>query len=304
MNSQSTPAAATAPPQEPNIQNVNPNVIHSTGTTTVTSASSSASTVTSPTTGASNKSQVITQNIHAKLSGGSKDDRQQQQQPESLVVSVPLSSATTVPGIQLPTTNSSNSSSNHSSTVSTIVTNQVQHQQAPAAPPAMSSSSSVPPLGSLYQHLTNNQPGAQRASPLIQQGLGRASPITPTPNLQVNDGHGTNNHTSVLQNMNAGTGGVISSAGFHGVTTSITETSSTGMLKVTYEKQAATSRIQAIQHEESSRRSRYVHFHSPHSIHCVVYVVVMCCYDFIFALSFVLTHSLIFSFVRLLSVAT
>jgi hypothetical protein len=55
--------------------------------------------------------------------------------------------------------------------------------------------------------------------------------------------------------MNAG--GVISSAGFHGVSTSTTETSSTGMLKITYEKQAP-SRIQAIQQEENTRRSRYV----------------------------------------------
>lgn len=161
-------------------------------------------------------------------------------------MSVPLSSATTVPGIQLPTTNSSNSSSNHNSTVSTIVTNQVQHPQ----PPPAASSASTAPHGSLYQHLTNNQTGNQRASPLIQQGLGRASPITPTPSPLANEGH-TNNHTSVLQNMSAGTGSVISTAGFHGAT----ETSSTGMLKMTYEKQA-TPRIQAIQHEETTRRSR------------------------------------------------
>ncbi|MGL5471630.1 MAG: hypothetical protein ACRDCT_26215, partial [Shewanella sp.] len=154
-----TPAAATAPPQEPNIQNVNPNVIHSTGSTTVASASSShhtASPASSP--AANNKSQVITQNIQVK----SKDDRQQQ--PESLVVSVPLSSAT-VPGIQLPTTNSSNSSSSNS-TVSAIVSN----QQPPTASPTIASS--LPSQGSLYQHLTNNQTGNQRASPLIQQGVG------------------------------------------------------------------------------------------------------------------------------------
>lgn len=124
--------------------------------------------------------------------------------------------------------------------------------------------------------MTNNQPGNQRSSPLIQQGVGRASPHTPNPSPLINDGHGVNNHTSVLQNMNAGTGGVISSAGFHG--TSITETSSSGMLKVTYEKQA-TSRIQAIQHEETSRRSRYVQHHSLSNLtnFCVVSVVVMCC---------------------------
>lgn len=237
---------------------MNPNVIHSTGTTTVTSASShvtSAPSTTSPAGGgANNKPPVITQNIHVKMSGGSKDDRQQQ--PESLVVSVPLSSATTVPGIQLPTTNSSNSSSNNNSTVSTIVTNQAQqHQQPTTIPPIMSST--VPAQGSLYQHLTNNQTVNQRSSPLIQQGMGRASPITPTPNLMVNDGHGVNNnHTSVLQNMNTGTGGVISSAGFHGINSStIADTSATGMLKVTYEKQP-TSRIQAIQQEETTRRSR------------------------------------------------
>jgi protein AF-17/10 len=152
------------------------------------------------------------------------------------VVSVPLSSAT-VPGIQLPTTNSSSSSSSsNNSTVSAIVSN----QQAPVT--------SVSSQGSLYQHLTNNQT-SQRASPLIQQGVGRASPITPTPSSLVNDGHTGNNHTSVLQNMNSGTGGVISSAGFHG------SNNDTGGLKVTYEKQTP-SRIQAIQHEETTRRSR------------------------------------------------
>lgn len=230
---------------------MNPNVIHATGSTTVTSVSSNTTSASPTTSTANNKPQVITQNMHAKLSGGSKDDRQQQ---ESLVVSVPLSSATTVPGIQLPTTNSSNS--NNISSVSTVVTNQAQpHSQPPIASPTMSASLSVQPQGSLYQHLTNNQPGSQRASPLIQQGVGRASPITPTPNLLVNDSHSSvNNHTSVLQNMNTGTGGVISSTGFHGVTT-ISETTPSGMLKMTYEKQA-TTRVQAIQQEQTSRRSR------------------------------------------------
>ena len=265
MPSQATPAAATAAPQEPNIQNVNPNVIHPTGLTTVTSVQSHISSASPTTSQANNKPQVITQNIHVKLCGGSKDDRQQQnqqqqpqqqQQPESLVVSVPLSSATTVPGIQLPTTNSSNNSSNSSSTVSTIVTNQaqLQHQQQPPAPQPMLSSSLT--QGNLYQHLTNNQPVNQRASPLIQQGMGRASPITPTPSSLANDGHGVNNHPSVLQNMNTGTGGVISSAGFHGISTSTSETSnSSSMPKVVQEKQL-TTRIQAIQHEETTRRSR------------------------------------------------
>lgn len=171
------------------------------------------------------------------------------------MVSVPLSSATTVPGIQLPTTNSSNS--NNISSVSTVVTNQAQlNSQPPTASPTMSSSPSVQPQGSLYQHLTNNQPGNQRASPLIQQGVGRASPLTPTPSLLVNDSHSSvNNHTSVLQNMNTGTGGVISSTGFHGVTT-ISETTPSGMLKMTYEKQTTTTRVQAIQQEQTSRRSR------------------------------------------------
>ena len=236
---------------------MNPNVIHSTGTTTVSNTPSNVTAASPTTSPANNKPQVITQNIHAKLSGGLKDDRQLQQ-PESIVVSVPLSSATTVPGIQLPTTNSSNSTSNSNSAVSTIVTNQAQHHhhQSSTVPPTVQGAASA--QGSLYQHLTNNQGGSQRASPLIQQGVGRASPITPTTSPLVNDGHSVNNHTSVLQNMNSGgTGGVISSAGFHGATTGVAETSSSGMLKVTYEKQA-TTRIQAIQHEESSRRSRYV----------------------------------------------
>lgn len=253
-----TPATASQTPTlEPNIQNVNPNVIHSV-CSAVTSASINFTSSVSPPqasiasdgTSNNNKSQVITQNIHAKSSGsGTKDDRQQTQHSESLVVSVPLSSAT-VPGIQLPTTNSS---SNNNSTISTIVaTNQIQ-QQAATSSPTMPVSSSAPAHGSLYQHLTNNQQGPHRTSPLIQQqqAMGRSSPSTATPS--------PHNHTSVLQNMNALTGGVISSAGFHNVTTtsnSTTETSPSGMLKVTYEKQTG-SRLQAIQQEEA-RRSRYV----------------------------------------------
>lgn len=290
MNPQSTPAAATAPPQEPNIQNVNPNVIHSTGSTTVTSVSShitSASPTISPATGANNKPQVITQNVHAKQSGGIKEERQPQQ-PESLVVSVPLSSATTVPGIQLPTTNSSNSTSNNNSTVSTIVTNQTLQLQQPLTTTITIQSSSVPPppQGSLYQHLTNNQQGNQRGSPLIQQGVGRASPHTPTPSTLTSDGHNINNHTSVLQNMNSSTGGVISSAGFHGITNNVSEPSMAG-LKVTFEKQAP-SRIQAIQQEETTRRSRYVRPHVQVIPHCVVLsllCVVMISYANTFALN-------------------
>lgn len=253
-------------------------MIHSTGSTTVTSVQSHISSASPTTSQANNKPPVITQNIHAKLSSVSKDDRQQQQ-PESLVVSVPLSSATTVPGIQLPTTNSTNNSSNSSSTVSTIVTNQAQQQHQPP-PVSMSSSSSSITQGSLYQQLTNNQPVSQRVSPLIQQSpMGRSSPITPTPNSLTNDVHGVNNHTSVLQNMSAGTGGVISSAGFHGISSSSSpaeSSNSSNMLKVVYEKQP-TSRIQVIQHEETSRRSRYVTFtaNPPNESLCRL----CCCYD-------------------------
>lgn len=178
-----------------------------------------------------------------------KDERQQQQQGESLVVSVPLSSTTTVPGIQMSTNSVHNSSS--STTVSTIVTNQAQMQNTSPSTMSVSSSSLPANHGSLYQHLTNNQATNQRASPLI----GRASPIVPVVNSSIaHDSH--SNHTSVLQNINSG--GVIS-AGFHG-TPSLNETSPT-MLKVQYEKQSS-SRIHALQQEEaqSGRRSRYVLF--------------------------------------------
>lgn len=229
INSQATPAATavTSSPPEPNIQNVNPNVIHSTGSTisTVNNSSSNTAPTQSPATSPNNnnnnnnnKSQVIQ---HGMLST-------KKEPPESLVVSVPLSSAS-VPGIQLPTNSISNNLS-----VSTIVnSNQV---------------SSAPSIhqGTLYQHLTNSQAANQRASPHIQQPMGRASPITPTPSSLANDinSHSANNHTSVLQNMNSSSGSVISSAGFH--------TNETH--KVTFEKQ--TTRIQAIQQEETSRRSR------------------------------------------------
>lgn len=165
--------------------------------------------------------------------------KEERQQAESLVVSVPLSSAT-VPGI-LPTNSLSNNLS-----VSTIVNT----SQATAT-----STTASLHQGTLYQHLTNSQAANQRASPHIQQPLGRASPITPTPSHLVNDSshNSANNHSSVLQNMNtpsSNAGSVISSAGFqHAVEPPV---------KVNYEKPPP--RIQAIQQEETGRRSRYVIF--------------------------------------------
>jgi hypothetical protein len=263
LNSQSTPAAAT---QEPNIQNVNPNVIHSSGSSsTAASNASSSSHITSPTSSSTtsiNKSQVITPNIHAKSSSNNvnvKDDRPKG--GESLVVSVPLSSTTTVPvpGIQMPTNSVHNSS--NSTTVSTIVTNQAQIQNTSPTTMSVSSSSLPASHGSLYQHLTNSQAGNQRASPLV----GRASPIVPLGNSSLaHDSHNnSSNHTSVLQNINSG--GVIST-GFHG-STSLNETSPT-MLKVQYEKQSS-SRVHVLQQEEaqSGRRSRYV-LHLKHIFCC------------------------------------
>lgn len=183
-----------------------------------------ASPATSPT---NNKSQVIQHGMLASK-------KEERQQAESLVVSVPLSSAT-VPGIQLPTNSISNNLS-----VSTIVsTNQST---------ATSTTASMH-QGTLYQHLTNSQAANQRASPHIQQPLGRASPITPTPSHLVNDisSHSANNHSSVLQNMNSAgsnSSSVISSAGFQ-------QHSNEPPVKV-----PTSARIQAIQHEETGRRSR------------------------------------------------
>ncbi|XP_070498908.1 protein AF-10 isoform X4 [Chironomus tepperi] len=252
LSSQSTPAAATT--QEPNIQNVNPNVIHSSSSTTASSVSTH---ISSPPNSGNNKSQVITQNIHLKnTSGATAASLKENCQAESLVVSVPLS-ATTVPGIQMPT-NSSNNPSN-SSTVSTIV------QMQTTSPMSSVTSSSLATHGSLYQHLTNNQTGSQRASPLVQQqqqGGRSASPLVPTTSSVTLD-NSSSNHTSVLQNMNStGNGGsVISSTGYHGSnlnttgSTSTTETSPT-MLKVQYEKQPQPRIHAIIQQEESGRRSR------------------------------------------------
>lgn len=157
-------------------------------------------------------------------------------------MSVPLSSAS-VPGIQLPTNSLSNNLS-----VSTIVNT---HQATATSTTASSSLHQ----GTLYQHLTNSQVANQRASPHIQQPLGRASPITPTPGHLGSETsvHSANNHSSVLQNMNSSSssaGSVISSAGFQQHTAEPTT-------KVSYEKTAST-RIQAIQQEETGRRSRYV----------------------------------------------
>lgn len=172
--------------------------------------------------------------------------KEERQQGESLVVSVPLSSATTVPGIQMPTnSNSNNLNTSNSSTVSTIVTNQAQLQAASPATMSVTSSSLPSSHGSLYQHLTNNQ----RASPLVVPVGSSAS---------VHDSHNSsNNHTSVLQNINSG-GVIASAASFHG-STLLNETNPAAMLKVQYEKQPI-SRVQAIQQEgaQTGRRSRYV----------------------------------------------
>ncbi|KAL7039400.1 hypothetical protein ACKWTF_009898 [Chironomus riparius] len=258
LSAQSTPAAATT--QEPNIQNVNPNVIHPSSSTTASSLSSHH--ISSPPNSGNNKSQVITQNIHLKnTSGATAASLKENCQAESLVVSVPLS-ATTVPGIQMQT-NSSNNNTSNNSTVSTIV------QMQTTSPMSSVTSSSLATHGSLYQHLTNNQTGSHRASPLVQQQqAGRSvSPLVATTSSITLD-NSSSNHTSVLQNMNSTTSGgsVISSTGFHGsnlnttgstssTTTTTTEISPT-MLKVQYEKQPQ-SRIHAIiQQEESGRRSR------------------------------------------------
>lgn len=199
--------------------------------------------------------------------------KEERQQPESLVVSVPLS-ANTVPGIQLPT-NSSNNNTSNSPSVSTIVnTSQVQMQTSTPSV-SVSSSSSIPSHGSLYQHLTNNQSGNNlRASPHVQQQQqqhqGRSSPITPTMS-SINDGHSSSNHTSVLQNMNSVPG--VISTGFHGsnLNTNTTTESNSTIHKANYEKQPPASRLHALQQEECTRRSRYVHetlieiiFHFPH----------------------------------------
>ncbi|KAL7039403.1 hypothetical protein ACKWTF_009898 [Chironomus riparius] len=257
LSAQSTPAAATT--QEPNIQNVNPNVIHPSSSTTASSLSSHH--ISSPPNSGNNKSQVITQNIHLKnTSGATAASLKENCQAESLVVSVPLS-ATTVPGIQMQT-NSSNNNTSNNSTVSTIV------QMQTTSPMSSVTSSSLATHGSLYQHLTNNQTGSHRASPLVQQQqAGRSvSPLVATTSSITLD-NSSSNHTSVLQNMNSTTSGgsVISSTGFHGsnlnttgstssTTTTTTEISPT-MLKVQYEKQPQ-SRIHAIiQQEESGRRS-------------------------------------------------
>lgn len=191
---------------------------------------------------------------------GVKDERQS----ESLVVSVPLSSAT-VPGINLPSTNSSNNSnlSNHT----TIVTS---NQQSPTMPASVvPTSTTLPHTGTLYQHLTTNSNSAtgnnHRSSPLVQQqttnlhAVGRQSPHTPTPGPGTNDHGSQSNHTSVLQNINTT---VVTSVGvISNSSISIhpnAETTSTGMLKITYDKQPAT-RVAALQQEESvssGRRSR------------------------------------------------
>lgn len=248
VTSASTSSVTTTTPAEPNIQNVSPNVIKSTNASISSNTPTvSASVVTVPTSSIStNKQQVITQNVSTKLSAGAVKE----QQPESLVVSVPLSA--TVPGINLPTT------TNNSST--TIVS---AHQT--SLPPAQPTS--------LYQHLTNNT-NNHRSSPLIQPHIhhnliqhhaGRQSPLRASgqldrPSTNVGN-HATHvSQTSVLQSMANSSSSVINSMSVtHNTVHPSTETTSaTGMVKISYEKQAG-SRVTALQQDESvsnSRRSR------------------------------------------------
>lgn len=190
--------------------------------------------------------------MHAKSQNITvKDERQLQ--AESLVVSVPLPA--TVPGINLPTSSSNNNSNNISTIVTSSQSQQSQQQQQSTASPHHG--------GTLFQHLTNNNLSSHRSSPLItphqniiqqHSGVGRQSPHTSTLNDPLphrSNTPNTNNHQSVLQNLSSSPS-VISN--------SITEsTSTTGMLKITYEKQS--SRVASLMQEEavsSGRRSRYI----------------------------------------------
>lgn len=199
---------------------------------------------------------MITQNVHAKSQATVvKDERQQQ--AESLVVSVPLPA--TVPGINLPTSSNSNSSNN----ISTIVTSSQSQQSSSASPhPAHG--------GTLYQHLTNSSLNSHRSSPLISShqniiqhhsGIGRQSPHTSSlaaDNSSMRSNTPNSNHQSVLQNLSSSPS-VISNS-IHGPSShSATETTlTTGMLKITYEKQPS-GRVASLMQEEavsSGRRSR------------------------------------------------
>uniref|UniRef100_A0A1Q3F7I4 Putative mixed-lineage leukemia protein n=1 Tax=Culex tarsalis TaxID=7177 RepID=A0A1Q3F7I4_CULTA len=172
------PATTTG---DPNLQNVSPNLVQQTHGSNVISSSSVKH------QSQSNSPQLQQQQQQLQ------QQQQQQNQPHtpSLVVSVPLSTAT-VPGINLPTSSSGSSGSSSTATSSSSSNTTNSNSNVPPPPPTSSqlqsgSSSSgntpniispgqMPPGSSLYQQIAHRSGSDQllnastnRSSPVIQQ---------------------------------------------------------------------------------------------------------------------------------------
>ncbi|XP_053695266.1 protein AF-10 isoform X3 [Sabethes cyaneus] len=259
------------PSAEINLQNVSPNLVQS------------------------HASNVISSSIkHQQQSNSPQLQQQQQQLPgqqhtPSLVVSVPLSTAT-VPGINLPTSNSNSSGSSSTSTAANNASSNSGSSNTPniISPSQMSSGSS------LYQQLTHRtgeqimSATSNRSSPIIQQS-NMPSHVIQNPAHTMLERHSPSMRSSPAiitsagsqqqQNIfSSGSGMDLNLAGLTaGVSvlqsispvpmSAIQSTSSSpiipgsggdGGLKISYEKQTTNVRITALQEEKlSGRRSSF-----------------------------------------------
>ncbi|XP_055539177.1 protein AF-10 isoform X5 [Wyeomyia smithii] len=258
------------PSGEINIQNVSPNLVQS------------------------HASNVISSSIKHQQQSNSPQLQQQQQGQQhtpSLVVSVPLSTAT-VPGINLPTSNSNSSSG----TGTSITANNASSNSSSSSTPNIISTSQMSSGSSLYQqltHRTNDQIAnatSNRSSPIIQQQqsnmashviqnsahimLERHSPsMRSSPAIITSAGSqqqqsnlfssgggmdlnlaGLTSGVSVLQSISPVPMSTIQSTSSSPI---IPGNGGDGGLKISYEKQTSNVRISALQDEKlSGRRSR------------------------------------------------
>ncbi|XP_058455145.1 protein AF-10 isoform X2 [Malaya genurostris] len=262
------PNSPHPPTGELNLQNVSPNLIQTHG------------------------SNVIASSIKNQQQPNSPQLQQQQQQQQqqgqqhtpSLVVSVPLSTAT-VPGINLLTSNSSASSTTSNAPSSSVSSNT----------PNIISPSQMSSASSLYQQLTQRtgeqimNATSNRSSPIIQHQSNVPSHVIQNPTHSILERHSPSMRSSPAIITSAGSQQQIqhpfSSGGMDlnlaGMSSNVSvlqsvspvsmsaiqSTSSSpiipgggggdGGLKITYEKQTTNVRIAALQEEKSSgRRSR------------------------------------------------
>ncbi|XP_058821736.1 protein AF-10 isoform X2 [Topomyia yanbarensis] len=257
------PNSPHQPSGELNLQNVSPNLIQSHG------------------------SNVISSSIKHQQQPNSPQLQQQQQQQQgqqhtpSLVVSVPLSTAT-VPGINLPTSNSSASSTNNNAPSSSVSGNtpniispgqmssgsslyqqltqrtgeQIMNATSNRSSPVIQLQSIIP--GHVIQNPTHpmleRQSPSMRSSPAIISSAGSQQQIHsfPSSGMDLNL-VGLSSSVSVLQSVSPVSMSAIQSTS----SSPIIPGGGDGGLKITYEKQTSNVRIAALQEEKiSGRRSR------------------------------------------------